>query len=225
MKTKKRYLSVDELLYLAQAPKSLILEILKTPSAQHHLIEIDAFTAWDKERQRDYLVAKHRLQEIIADGTRYENMEVDLSNLQLESLPPEVHFVIRRAKRFRLNLSGNQFRQYFEIRRAITRDSHDHGIPFDAINLDGNPIQDLSLEMIERGKISAHYLEEYWLRHWAKPFTIAEKVTRTMELQRFTGQDVVNALKLMLDMTGASHAATVYTDDDRSDDLLEAISA
>ncbi|WP_309385950.1 hypothetical protein [Cerasicoccus frondis] len=223
MKQKKRYLSVDELLYLAQAPKSLILEILKTPSAKTHLVEIDAFASWDKERQRDYLVAKHRLQEIITDASRYENMEVDLSNLQLETLPPEIHYVVRRAKRFRLNLAGNHFTHYYEVRRWITRDTPDHGIPFDAINLDGNPIMDLSEAMIERGKVSAHYLEEYWLRNWAKPYTIAERVTRTMELQRFTGQDVVNAMKLMLHMTGASQAADVQTNDDKREGLLEAI--
>ncbi|WP_269541258.1 hypothetical protein [Cerasicoccus fimbriatus] len=223
MKHKKRYLTVDELLYLAQAPKSLILEILKTPSAKTHLVEIDAFTSWDQERQRDYLVAKYRLQEIITDASRYDNYEVDLSNLQLESLPPEIYFVVRRARRFRLNLSGNRFTHYYQVRRAILRDMPDHGIPFDAINLDGNPIEDLSEEMVERGKTSAHYLEEYWLRHWAKPYTIAEKVTRTMEMQRFTGQDVVNAMKLMLHMTGASQAAAVHTADDKQDDLLEAI--
>ncbi|MBK1856782.1 hypothetical protein [Cerasicoccus arenae] len=223
MKHKRHYLSVDELLYLAQAPKSLILEILKTPSAECHLLEIDAFTSWDKERQRDYLVAKYRLQEVITDGTRYTNFLVDLSNLQLTSLPPEIHYVVRRAKRFRLDLSGNQFTHYYLIRRAITHDLPDHGIPFDAIDLDGNLIEDMSPEMIGRGKISAHYLEEYWLRHWAKPYTIAHKVTKTMGMQRFTGQDVVNSIKLMLHMTGAAHATELHSYD--SEDLLDAISA
>lgn len=223
MKNKRRYLSVDELLYLAQAPKSLILEILKTPSAQGHLVEIDAFTSWDKERQRDYLVAKYRLQEVIADATRYDNYLVDLSNLQLSSLPPEIHYVVRRAKRFRLDLSHNQFTHYYLIRRAITHDMPDHGIPFDAINLDGNSIEDLSDDIIERGKTSAHYLEEYWLRHWAKPYTIAHKVTKTMEMQRFTGHDVVNAMKLMLHLTGASESTQLHAND--SEDMFEAISA
>lgn len=223
MKHKRRYLSVDELLYLAQAPKSLILEILKTPSAESHLIEIDAFTSWDRERQRDYLVAKYRLQEVIEDPTRYENMVVDLSNLQLACLPPEIHLVVRRAKRFRLDLSHNAFTHYYLIRQAITHDLPDHGIPFDAINLDGNDIQDLSSAIIERGKISAHYLEEYWLRHWAKPYTIARKVTKTMEMQRFTGHDVVNAMKLMLHLTGASASTQLHASD--NDEMFEAISA
>jgi len=220
MKHNRRYLSVDELLYLAQAPKSLILEILKTPSAQSHLLEIDAFTAWDKERQRDYLVAKYRLQEVIEDATRYDNLLVDLSNLQLASLPPEIHNVVRRAKRFRLDLSHNQFTHYYSIRRSITRDTPDHGIPFDAINLENNPIEDIPAAIVQRGKTSAHYLEEYWLRHWAKPYTIAQKVAKTMEMQRFTGQDVVNAMKMMLHLTGA---AELQTSD--GDDMIEAISA
>ncbi len=223
MKQKRRYLSVDELLYLAQAPKSLILEILKTPSAQSHLVEIDAFTSWNKERQRDYLVAKYRLQELIDDAARHTNFVVDLANLQLTCLPPEIHYVNRRAKRFRLDLSGNQFSHYYQIRRAITRDLPDHGIPFDAIDLQGNPIEDLSADIIERGKTSAHYMEEYWLRHWAKPYTIAQKVTKTMEMQRFTGQDVVNAMKLMLHLTGAAASAELHTSE--GEDMLEAISA
>lgn len=223
MKHKRRYLSVDELLYLAQAPKSLILEILKTPSAQRHLVEIDAFAEWDKERQRDYLVAKYRLQEIINDGTRYDNLLVDLSNLQLSSLPPEIHYVVRRAKRFRLDLRHNRFTHYYLIRRVITHDLPDHGIPFDAINLEHNPIEDLPEAIVERGKVSAHYLEEYWLRHWAKPYTIAQKVTKTMELQRFTGQDVINAMKMMLHLTGAAPAVDVHVSEDEAS--LDAISA
>ncbi|MGE9294905.1 MAG: hypothetical protein ACQKBV_01250 [Puniceicoccales bacterium] len=210
MNTARRYLSVDELRYLARAPKSLILEVLHTPAAKSHLVEIETFAAWDKPRQRNYLLAKHRLQELIEDSSRHENLLVDLSGLQLESLPPEIFFVVRRAKRFRLDLSKNRLTHYYLVRRSITRDQPDHPIPFDAINLDHNPIADLSSEIIQRGKVSAHYMEEYWLRHWAKPYTIANKVTSTMEMQRFTEPDVVNALKLMLHMTGAARAAELH---------------
>lgn len=202
MKAKHRYLTVDELIYLARVPKTLALEILRTPSAQRHLVEIDTFNGWGKDRQQDYLLAKHRLHEAIADTTKYENRLIDLSGLQLDCLPPEIHHVVRRARRFRLDLSGNHFTHYYLIRRAITRDLPDHPIPFDAINLDGNPLEDLPAEIIERGKRSAHYLEECWLRRWAKPYNLAQKVTDTMEAQRFTEGDVVNALKLMLHLTG-----------------------
>jgi len=224
MRTKRRYLSVDELLYLARAPKSLVIEILRTPAAKAHLPEIESFARWDKSRQRNYLIAKQRLQQVIEDGTRHENLLVDLSGLQLEALPPEIFFVVRRAKRFRMDLSNNRLTHYYQIRRSITRDQPDHPIPFDAIDLSQNPIRDLSPEIIERGNISAHYMEEYWLRHWAKPYTIAHRVTDTMAVQRFTEQDVVNALKLMLQMTGADRAAELHHNPVRElyDDLEEA---
>jgi len=224
MKKQRRYLSVDELLYLARAPRSLILEILRTPAAKAHLPEIETFASWDRPRQHNYLSAKQRLQEVIEDGTRYENLLVDLSGLQLDALPPEVYYVNRRARRFRLDVSNNRLTHYYLIRRSITRDQPDHPIPFDAINLDHNPIEDLSAEIVERGKLSAHYMEEYWLRHWAKPYTIAHKVTGTMEIQRFTEQDVVNALKLMLQMTGAARAAELHHNPTQEllDDLEEA---
>ncbi|MEO0794660.1 MAG: hypothetical protein AAFX93_05845 [Verrucomicrobiota bacterium] len=225
MKQKRRYLSVEELLYLSQAPRSLILEILRTPAAQTHLPEIEAFASWDRERQRDYLVAKHRLQEVIKDETRHDNFVIDLSSLQLETLPPEIHFVMRRAKRFRLDLSGNNFNHYYSVRRAISRDQPDHPFPFDAINLADNPIEDLSPAIVQRGKESAHYLEEYWLRHWAKPYTIAKKFTHTMEMQRFTASDVVHAMKLVLHMTGVARAAEVHQSDDGESDEVIAVSA
>lgn len=191
------YLTPDELQYLANMPSSIEADILESSKIKHHAREILFLKLIPQEDQGHYLEAKEKIQGMIRESKEFNELLLDLSGRNLSQLPPEVHLLSRRAKFFYLDLSNNQFASYFAVRDAITQGRSNHPIPFDAINLEGNPLRDLPIEIVERGKFATENIEKYWMKHWAKPYTLSSRITDVVREHRFNPAEVARLLELL----------------------------
>ncbi len=191
------YLTPEELRYLASAPSRIEPDILQATKIRAYSTEIAYFKELGGSAQAGYLEAKGRIQRLIADTRSHTEFLLDLSGLSLTRLPPEVQLLERRAKYFYLDLSNNQFRSYYEVRCAITGQQSKQPIPFDAINFEGNPLRDLTPELIERGKFSTENIEKYWMKHWAKPYTLSSRIHDVVAEHRFSSAELIRLLELL----------------------------
>ena len=191
------YLTPDELQYLANVPSSIESDILEAVKIKKHAREILFLKRVPRSDQHLYLEAKEKIQSLIQNAQEYPEFLLDLSGRRLAQLPPEIHLLPRRAKYFYLDLSDNQFGSYFDVRDAVTQGRSNHPIPFDAINLEGNPLRDLPVEIIERGKFATENIEKYWMKHWAKPYTLSTRITDVVKEHRFNPAEVSRLLELL----------------------------
>ncbi|MGF1451864.1 MAG: hypothetical protein ACFB21_07315 [Opitutales bacterium] len=191
------YLTPAELEYLANVPSSIESDILESAKIKRHAREILFLKNVPKAEQHFYLEAKAKIQGLIQDPQEYPEFLLDLSDRRLTHLPPEIHLLPRRAKFFYLDLSNNRFTSYFAVRDAITQGRSNHPIPFDAINLEENPLRDLPVEIIERGKFATENIEKYWMKHWAKPYTLSNRITDVVKEHRFNPAEVSRLLELL----------------------------
>lgn len=191
------YLTPEELRYIAEAPSSLQNDILESSKIKQHAAEIQFYRGLTSSLQSRYLEAKRKILALVDDETRYPEYLLDLSNCQLVQLPPETHLLPRRAKYFYLDVSHNRFDSYFVIRSAITHGKANHPIPFDAINLEGNPLRDIPGEVIERGKFATEHIEKYWMKNWAKSYTLASRITEVVREHRFTEAETARLMELL----------------------------
>lgn len=191
------YLTADELDYLANAPSSIEPEILGSMKLKNHASEIVFLKGLPQQYRTCYLEAKRKIQELIRSDTEHKEFLLDLSESGLTQLPPELHILPRRAKYFYLDLSSNHFESYYVIRNAITHSKTNHPIPFDAINLEGNPLKDVPVDIIERGKFSTENIEKYWMKHWAKPYTLSARITDVVREHRFNDVEIGRLMELL----------------------------
>lgn len=191
------YLKPEELEYLAKAPSSIESDILESSKIRAHSNEINYLKSLSAPLQEHYLDAKRKIQQLIQSEQDYPEFLLDLSGRELASLPPEIHLMPRRAKYFYLDLSNNRFPSYFVVRSTITNSKSNHPIPFDAINLEGNPLKDLPVEIIERGKFATENIEKYWMKHWAKPYTLSARISDVVREHRFNQAEVERLMDLL----------------------------
>jgi hypothetical protein len=193
----QEYLTPEELDYLAKVPTSLETDILGAAHLKRHSAEIKFLRTLDEKRSKRYLEAKRKIQLLITEDRRYPEYMLDLSGCGLRQLPPEIHHLPRRAKAFYLDVSDNCFDSYFVIRSAITRQRSNHPIPFDAINMEGNSLRDIPSEVVERGKFSTEHIEKYWMKHWAKAYTLATRIRDVVNEHRFSEPEVLRLMQLL----------------------------
>ena len=204
------YLTPEELEYLAKAPTSIEPDILESSKIKAHSEEILFLRSLPTAFQAHYLDAKLQIQRLIEQEKDYSEYLLDLSNRNLDRLPPEIHQLPRRARAFYLDLSSNRFSSYFAVRSAITRRQPNQPIPFDAINLEGNPLRDLPVEVVERGKFATENIEKYWMKHWAKPYTLASRIKEVVREHRFNDKEVERLTGLLDEMFSASGNTTQF---------------
>ncbi len=194
---KLEYLTPDELRYLANVPSSIESDILESAKIRGHAREILYLRGIPAKQQSLYLEAKAKLQALVQSTKEQAELLLDLSGRGLTQLPPEIHLLPRRAKFFYLDLSHNAISSYFSVRDAITQGKSNHPIPFDAINLEGNPLRDLPTEIVERGKFATENIEKYWMKHWAKPYTLSTRITEVVREHRFNPAEVSRLIELL----------------------------